>query len=300
MRRPPDIAYDAGAEGDPMTTALASLREEKVAAAHGLQILIRSWRPAAPARGVIAIVHGVKSHSGYYHWAAEQFVARGFAVYAVDLHGRGQSEGERFYLETLGNYLADVDALVGLAKSREPGLPLFLLGHSAGGVISSVYTLEHQAELAGFICESFAFQVYAPDFALAVLKGLSHIAPHVHVLDLKTEDFSRDPQAVQAMIDDPLIANEVQPTNTVAELVRADERLEREFPLITLPVLILHGTADKVTKPGGSQLFYDTAGSADKTLKLYDGHVHDLLNDLDRDTVMADILEWIDRRLPRA
>jgi alpha-beta hydrolase superfamily lysophospholipase len=177
---------------------------------------------------------------------------------------------------------------------------VFLLGHSAGGVISSVYTLEHQADLAGFICESFAFQVYAPDIALALLKGLSHVAPHAHVLDLKNKDFSRDPNVVQAMDDDPLIAGEVQPINTVAEMARADDRLKLEFPLITLPVLILHGTADKATKPGGSQLFYDTAGSADKTLKLYDGHVHDLLNDFGREEVIADITGWINAHLPAA
>ena len=138
----------------------------------------------------------------------------------------------------------------------------------------------------------------APDFALAVVKGLSHLAPHADVLRLKNEEFSRDPEVVRAMNADPLIANEVQPTRTVAELVRADERLKREFPLITLPVLILHGTADKVTNPKGSQLFCDAAGSHDKTLKLYDGHVHDLLNDLGRELAMADIT-GVDRRAPR-
>jgi len=274
-----------------------TISEERLEGVGGLKIFVRSWRPAAKARGVVAIVHGVNSHSGYYAWVAEQFVANGLAVYALDLHGRGKSDGERFYLEKIGDYLTDVDTLVTLAKSREPGLPVFLLGHSAGGVISCVYTLEHQAELSGLICESFAFQVAAPDFALAVVKGLSHLAPHAHVLKLKNEEFSRDPQVVQAMNDDPLIAHEVQPTKTVAELVRADERLKREFPLITLPVLILHGTADKVTRPGGSQLFYDTAGSTDKTLKLYEGHVHDLLNDIDKEVVMADINAWIDAHL---
>ena len=226
------------------TQALAAAREDRIAGGAGLDILVRSWRPAGTRRAVVVICHGVKSHSGYYGWTAQQFVADGLAVYALDLHGRGKSDGERFYLETFEHYLGDVHATMALAKSREPGLPIFLLGHSAGGVISSVYTLEHQADLKGFICESFAFQVYAPDFALAVLKGLSHIAPHAHVLNLKTEDFSRDPAAVQAMHDDPLIAHEVQPTRTVAQLVIADERLKKEFPLITLPVLILHGTAD--------------------------------------------------------
>ena len=278
----------------------AAMLEERIDTTGGLQILVRSWRPAGTARGVIAICHGVKSHSGYYISVAEQFAASGFAVYALDLRGRGKSDGERFYIEKFDDYIDDVDAMMKLAKSREPGLPLFLLGHSAGGVISSVYTLEHQADLAGFICESFAFQVYAPDIALALLKGLSHVAPHAHVLDLKNKDFSRDPNVVQAMDDDPLIAGEVQPINTVAEMARADDRLKLEFPLITLPVLILHGTADKATKPGGSQLFYDTAGSADKTLKLYDGHVHDLLNDFGREEVIADITGWINAHLPAA
>lgn len=273
------------------------VREERIDGAPGLTIFVRSWRPAGKARAVVAIVHGVNSHSGYYLWVAEQLVASGLAVYALDLRGRGKSDGERFWIEKIGDYLDDVQGLMKLAKSREPGLPVFLLGHSAGGVVSCVYTLEHQAELAGLICESFAFQVPAPDFALAVLKGLSHIAPHAHVLRLKNEDFSRDPKVVQAMNDDPLIAHEVQPTRTVAALVHADERLKKEFPLIKLPVLILHGTADKATMPSGSQLFYDKAGSTDKTLKLYDGHYHDLLNDLGKEVVMKDIIGWINARL---
>jgi acylglycerol lipase len=259
---------------------------------------VRSWHPGGTARAAVVICHGVNSHSGYYSWAAEQLVSTGVAVYALDLHGRGQSDGERFYLDRISDYVHDVHAVVTLAKSRSAGLPVFLLGHSAGGVISCVYTLEHQADLAGLICESFAFQVAAPDFALAVVKGLSHLAPHAHVLRLKNEEFSRDPRVVDAMNRDPLIANEVQPTKTVAELVRADERLRAEFPLITLPVFILHGTADRVTNPKGSQLFFDTAGSADKTLKLYEGHVHDLLNDLGKEQVMADIAGWINARVP--
>jgi alpha-beta hydrolase superfamily lysophospholipase len=246
----------------------------------------------------VVVVHGFNSHTGQYFWVAEQFVAAGLAVYALDLRGRGQSDGERFYVQRFEDYVTDVATLVTLAKSREPMLPVFLLGHSAGGVVSCLYAIEHQAELAGFVCESFAHQVPAPEFALAVLKGLSHVAPHAHVLRLKNEDFSRDPATVQAMNHDPLIAHEVQPTQTVAEMVRADERLKREFPLIRLPVFILHGTDDHATKPSGSQSFYDHAGSPDKTLKFYEGHYHDLLNDLGREAVMADIVAWMNRHLP--
>ena len=276
------------------------MNEETFKASDGLNIFLRSWRPRATARGVVVIVPGFNSHSGYYEWVAEQLTAADLAVYAVDLRGRGRSDGERFYVERFAEYVGDVSAMVKLAKSRHPTLPVYLLGDSAGGVISCIYKLENQSELAGLICESFAFQVPAPDFALAVFKGLSHVAPHAHVLHLKNEDFSRDPKVVQTMNEDPLIAHETQPTRTLAEMVRADERLKAEFPRITLPVMILHGTADKATRPSGSQLFYDTAGSSDKTLKLYEGGFHDLLNDTDRQTVMSDVRRWITERLPGA
>ena len=264
----------------------------------GLKIFFRSWLPTGKAGGVVAIVPGFNSHSGYYSWVAEQFVANGLAAYALDLRGRGKSDGERFYVDKFEDYVSDVAGLVKLAKSREPGVPVFLLGHSAGGVVACLYTLEHQAELAGLICESFAFRVPAPDFALAILKGLSHVAPHAHVLKLKNEDFSRDPKVVAAMNNDPLIANEAQPAQTIAAMVRADERLKKEFPLINLPVLILHGTLDKAAKASGSQLFYDRAGSTDKTLKLYDGAFHDLLNDIGKESVLADIQRWIVDHIP--
>jgi acylglycerol lipase len=238
-------------------------------------------------------VPGFNSHSGYYGWVAEQLVAADLAVYALDLRGRGQSDGERFYVEKFTDYVDDASAVVRLAKSREPGLPTFLLGHSAGGVVACLYALDSPRELAGLISESFANEIPAPDFALAVFKGLGHIAPHAHILHLKNEIFTRDPKAVQVMDADPLIAHETQPTKTLAEMVRADERLKKEFPSMTLPLLILHGTADQATKPSGSKRFYETAGSQDKTLKLYGGRYHDLLNDLDKEVVMADIKNWI-------
>jgi acylglycerol lipase len=274
------------------------MSEETFKGVADFNIFFRAWRPAGPARGVVTIVHGFNAHSGQYLWVAEQLVKSNLAVYALDLRGRGRSDGERFFVEMFDDYVADLATFVSLVKSREPGLPVYVLGHSAGGVVSCIYTLDHQAEIAGLICESFAFQIPAPDFALAVLKGLSHVAPHAHVLKLKNEDFSRDPKVVESMNADPLIAHEVQPTQTVAEMVRADERLKKEFGLITLPVLILHGTQDKATKYSGSQLFHDKAGSTDKTLKLYDGYYHDMLHDVGKETVMSDIVSWLNARLP--
>src|SRR5262249_26303821 len=159
----------------------------------GLKIFYRTWRPGSSARAVLIVVPGFNSHSGYYQWAAEHLTALGIAVYAIDLRGRGKSDGERFFVASFSDYVGDVASLVDIARSNDRGLPVFVLGHSAGGVVSCLYGLEYQTDLAGLICQSFAYQVPAPDFALAVFKGLSHVFPHAHVLRLKNEDFSRDP-----------------------------------------------------------------------------------------------------------
>lgn len=264
----------------------------------GLSIHYRAWVPTTAPRALVIIVPGFNSHSGYYDWTARQLNGSGLAVYAVDLRGRGKSDGERFYVQSFDEYVSDVHTVATHARAAHPALPVFVLGHSAGGVVSCRYVLAHQAELAGLLCESFAFQVPAPDFALAVFKGLAHVFPHAHVLRLKNEDFSRDPAVVAAMNTDPLIDHETQPTQTLAEMVRADEMLKENFGRITLPVFILHGTADKATRPSGSEAFHAAAGSTDKTLTLYEGHYHDLLNDVGKETVMADITSWIGARLP--
>ena len=210
------------------------------------------------------------------------------------------AEGERFYVEHVDDYVSDLSQTIELAQSHDPGLPCYLLGHSAGGVVSVSYALDYQERIDGLICESFAFHVFAPDIALSILKGAGHIAPHLHVLKLQMEDFSRDPAWVEQLLADPLTKDEVQPVQTVVALVRAGDRMAREFGRITLPVLIMHGTADKATRPDGSQEFFDHAGSADKLLFLYEDYYHDLLNDLGRERVMADIIGWIETRFPLA
>jgi acylglycerol lipase len=268
-------------------------KEQKYENADGLRIAYRTWTPAGSPKAAVLIVPGFNSHSGFYGWTAKQLTAQGYVVYAVDLRGRGLSDGERFYVDSIDQYASDVDGVMKLVKAEQPGLKVFVLGHSAGGVTACIFTLDHQSDVAGLICESFAYQTPAPDFALAALKGLSHLAPHAHVLALANKDFSRDATAVAAMDADPLIAHETQPTKTIAALARADDRLKASFGEIKVPVLILHGTADKATKYQGSQFFYDHAGSADKSLKLYEGHYHDMLNDIGKEQVMADIAAWL-------
>ena len=274
------------------------MQESSFESSGGTKIATRSWQPAGDPRAVMVLVHGFNAHSGYMIWPGEQFSANGFATYALDLRGRGKSEGERFYIDNFSEYLDDVDGLVNIARSENPGLPIYMLGHSAGGVIASSYVFDHQPEIAGLICESFALDVGLPDVAEIVLKGISYITPHLHVFTLKNEIFSRDPEAVAAMNNDPLIKDESQPATTSYALVKAAHDLRKNMPKFTTPVFIIHGTDDKATRPQGSQDFYDTVGSSDRTLKLYEGHYHDLLNDIDKEIVMKDILEWLNERIP--
>ena len=264
----------------------------------GGRIFTRHWEPEGRPKASLVICHGVNSHGGQYIGAGEEFASRGFAVTALDLRGRGKSDGERFYIESIDEYVSDLSLAIEQARARHPDLPLYLLGHSAGGVTSTTYALDYQERIDGLICESFAFRVFAPNFALKLLEGASHVLPHAHVLRLKMEDFSRDPEWVAQLNADPLTLDEVQPVSTVAAFARAGERFEREFGKISLPVLILHGTEDKATRPDGSEQFFNEAGSTDKTLKLYEGYYHDLLNDLGRETVFEDIDAWISERLP--
>jgi alpha-beta hydrolase superfamily lysophospholipase len=187
--------------------------------------------------------------------------------------------------------------MVKLAKSRHPGLPVILMGHSAGGVTAVVYALDNQKELAGLVCISFAYRVPAPDIALKAFGFLSQFLPKLPVLALKNSDFSRDKAHVARMDADPLIKGEKQPLKTLAALGAAGARMHAEFPNITTPVLIMHGGDDHATLPVGSQEFFDRTGSKDKEIKLYPGHYHDLLADIGKEQVLGDIETWMDRHV---
>ena len=278
-------------------TATSPVTEEYLDGTGG-RIFTRHWEPEGTPKANLVICHGVNSHGGQYIAAGEEFASRGYAVTALDLRGRGKSDGERFYIESIDEYVADVSLAIEYARDKHPDLPMYLLGHSAGGVTSTTYALDYQDRIDGLICESFAFRVFAPNFALKLLEGASHVLPHAHVLRLKMEDFSRDPEWVAQLNSDPLTHDEVQPVATVAAFARAGERFEREFGKITLPVFILHGTEDKATRPDGSEQFFNETGSSDKTLKLYEGYYHDLLADLGKEQVFEDIDAWISERLP--
>ncbi|MEJ0106428.1 MAG: alpha/beta fold hydrolase [Bacteroidota bacterium] len=135
-----------------MQTNLQPLTDNFVAA-DGLNIFYRNWKTIDSPKAVVVIVHGFNSHSGYYQWTAEQLTANGFESYAIDLPGRGNSDGERYYIADNNEIVTDIDQLVSIAKESHPNLPIFVLGHSAGGVLSALYMLEHQDRVNGFIAK---------------------------------------------------------------------------------------------------------------------------------------------------
>ena len=169
--------------------------------------------PGRAPRGVMVLVHGFNSHSGYYLWAAEQLLASGLAVYALDLRGRGKSDGERYYVEKFAEYQSDVDVLVKLARANATCASDVHARATARAESSPATTCSITRRTSPASCaRASPTGCPRPIFALSVLKGLSHLAPHAHVLKLPKEEFSRDPKVVKALIDDPLLANEVQPT----------------------------------------------------------------------------------------
>jgi acylglycerol lipase len=278
-------------------TQIMATTEETFTGTGGATIFYRSWLPVAPPKAIVVLQHGFNSHSGQYAWAAQQFQAAGYAVYAGDLRGRGKSSGKRFYVNSFSEYTGDLGGVVDIARLRHPGLKMFVLGHSAGGVVATSYTLDNQEKVAGLICESFAYRVPAPELALDFLTFLSTFFPNAPGIKLNNAHFSRDPAWVAEMNADPLIDNETQPLKTLGQMWKADRRLQVSFGKIKTPTFIIHGTKDQATVPAGSEFFYKTSGAADKTLKLYEGHFHDLLADVGKEGVFADILGWVETRL---
>ena len=186
-----------------------------------LHVFYRNWRNNSSSKAIVLIVHGLNSHSGYYQNFALQLNENNYEVYAIDLRGRGHSDGERYYIADYNDIIGDIDQVIKIAKSARPTLPLFLFGHSAGGVFASVYAVEHQHELKGLLSESLALEVPAPGFVLAAIKFLGYIMPYVRVVKLNNANFSRNSFFVDAMNNDPLLKNERQPAKTMQQLLRS-------------------------------------------------------------------------------
>jgi len=272
--------------------------------ADGLDLFCRSWAPHEP-RGVMVIVHGLAEHGGRHRQTAEYFCREGFAVFAGDLRGHGLSldspGGGRVHVRQFDEYLRDVDAFVDVAHQACGDLPLFLLGHSMGGLITIHYVLEHPGRLAGAVISSPALAPH-PDFRppllLRLLVGLlSRVMPRaLFASDLDVEALSRDPGVVRAYLDDPLVTSKVS-ARWYAEALKAMQRAFEVAGTLQTPLLLMQSGADRLVDPGAPERWAAAAPSGLVERVDWDGLFHEMFNEPEKDRVRARTLEWLDRRL---
>ncbi len=261
-------------------------------------IFERSWI-CENAKGVVLLTHGVAEHSGRYDHVAQSLVAGGYTTVAFDLRGHGQSSGKRNYIKSFQDHLNDLATEIIRTKAAFPDLPLFLFGHSMGGGIVTLFTIERQPDVKGILLSGPSVKV-SDDISplLQKISGLiSAILPKLPVITLESHDISKDPDIVKAYDEDPLNYRGGILARTGAEILNATKKITAQADSISLPILIMHGSADKLADISGSKMLYEKVSSTDKTLKIYDGLYHEILNEPEQDQVKADMLAWLDAHI---
>ena len=268
--------------------------EHYLTGAGGLRIYWQAWLPDTGPPAVVVAAHGASEHSGRYEHVAARLLDEGYAVYAIEHRGHGRSEGPRALIDRMRNAVEDLDALIVLAAANHPGAPLFLLGHSMGATVSLCYAIKHQDRLAGLILSGplAALEAASPPQRI-VARVLSVIAPGLGIIDIDANLISRDPAVVTAYVEDPLVHHGKLPARTVTELADAIDSFPEAVAAITIPTLIMYGTADRLCPPAGSLMLEQRLGSADKTLRPYEGLHHEILNEPEQNDVLDDVCSWL-------
>jgi acylglycerol lipase len=264
--------------------------------AGGVKIFWQAWLPEAEPRAVVGMAHGVSEHSGRYAWTGEQLTRRGYALYALDQRGHGRSEGPRAVIDRMDNAVADLGTLLELAgRDSGAGAKPFLFGHSMGGCVALAFATRRQDEIRGLMLSApvAALEAASPVQRLAG-HVLSAVAPRLGVYSIDSSTVSRDPEVVRHYDADPLNYHGKLPARTVHEIAQEVARFAEALPRITIPLLVQVGTGDELVPPAASDLVYERASSEDKTIKRYDGLYHEILNEPERETVVADMVAWLD------
>jgi len=296
----PSTAPAAAAAGTPASQPYTSTLHTR----DGATLPLCVWRAqAARPRAAIALLHGLAEHSGRYAAFAARMNAAGIDVYAIDLRGHGRASGRRAWVTRFDDYLEDADALVAWAGAAcaQQATPLFLMGHSMGGAIAALYAIERapagtgSVPLAGLLLSSPALAPGrdVPAWMIAASRMISAVWPRFPAMKIDAALLARDASVVAANRADPLVHHGAIPARTGAEVLAAMQRIEAGRASLRMPLLIWHGTADRLTEPDGSRDFGAHVGSPDRTLTLYEGHYHETLNDLGRDEVTANLIDWI-------
>lgn len=271
-------------------------QEGRIKGANGVDVYTQSWLPNGPCRSLLLIVHGLAEHSGRYMNLVNRFVPMGYAVYGIDHIGHGRSKGTRVYVDRFEDYTETLKTYVDLIREETSGKPIFLVGHSMGGLISAAYLIDHPADFTGVVLSGPSVKM--PDnisaFVIFTGKVLSVLMPRAGLVALDAKGVSRDPAVVQDYVDDPLVHTGKATARLGAELLKAMRRVTAGAARITLPILILHGGADRLVDPSSSQMLYENVGSADKTIRIYEGLYHEVFNEPEHDRVLGEVEEWLE------
>ena len=259
-------------------------------------IYFQSWLPEGESKAALLFVHGLAEHSGRYGNVINHFVPLGYAVYGIDHLGHGKSEGERGHVKRFDDYTNTLKVYFDMVREWQPGKPIFLVGHSMGGLIGAVYLLDHQTELAGAVLSGPAVKIPGDVTPATIFMGkmLSALIPGFGLIGLEANGVSRDPGVVQAYVGDPLVHKGKMTARLAAEMLQAMRTIGDQAARITLPILIVQGSADKLVNPAGARMLYDAVSSADKEIKIYDGLYHEVFNEPEHDRVLRDVEIWLE------
>jgi alpha-beta hydrolase superfamily lysophospholipase len=247
-------------------------------------------------KAIIIIVHGICEHLGRYNDTTSRFNEWGYSVYRFDLRGHGRSGGDRGYVESYERFIDDTDLIVNTARQENPGLPIFLLGHSMGGFISVAYGIKHQDRLSGLIHSGSAVMILPMVKDLG--EGFEYNAMALTPIPNSLSNLiSHDPEVVKAYDDDPLVLKEFTMKLMGEIFIRGVNWVLKNMGSYRYPCLILHGGDDQIVPSEASRNLYDQIASTDKQIKIYDGLYHEILNEPEKETVLADIHQWIEARI---
>lgn len=265
----------------------------------------RAPRDMPPRAGVV-VVHGYGEHSGRYAALVDRLLAAGYGVSLFDLRGHGLSPGPRGYVRAFEDYLDDLGRFMARERAHYTERPTFLLGHSMGALIAAHWSCldpassarHGVAQFAGLILSGAPLKINERIHPwLQRLSGpIGFLAPRLPTVRLDERALSRDVAVVEQFRDDPLTFHGRMPARTGAEIVRASKRIGGLIERLTVPVLLMHGTADRLADPEGSRLGRERAASSDKTLKLYPGLYHEIFNEPEREQVFDDLVSWLAAR----
>jgi alpha-beta hydrolase superfamily lysophospholipase len=265
----------------------------------GTRIAYRRWLPDAGSHAVLLLVHGLAEHCGRYNNVVRHFVPRGYAVCGADHVGHGRSGGRRVHVRRFADFVDVLDQFSKKVSAWHPRVPQVLLGHSLGALIAATFLLDRSEAISAAVLSGplVAVPENISPVTILVSRILSGLVPWLGIAAVDATGVSRDPEVVAAYLGDPLVHTGKTTARLGCEILRAIRRLEQEATQIAIPLLVLQGSNDRLVPPAGAEQLYRHAGSKDKTFKTYAGLHHEIYNEPERATVLADVEAWLSDRL---